>query len=253
MRALRDVTGRNPTTMALTPSKAHRYSGRDFSVGEAGAEVVGEMSMEHAWHSVTVGVVERELETSALRGLGARDAQARQAAYGPNEIRAARGPSILAMLVGQFQDFMVLVLLGATAVSAVLGEYRDVVAILAIVVMNALLGFVQEFRAERALAALRGWRRSATVVREGQTIHVDAAELVPGDVILVGPGDRVPADARLVECHGVEADESVLTGESRPARKERIRSSASQFRGRAAQYVTRRDGDQAGARDGPCG
>ncbi len=221
MRALRDVTGPNPTTMALTPSKAHRYSGRDFSVGEAGAEVVGEMSMEHAWHSVTVGVVERELETSALRGLGARDAQARQAAYGPNEIRAARGPSILAMLVGQFQDFMVLVLLGATAVSAVLGEYRDVVAILAIVVMNALLGFVQEFRAERALAALRRLAApQATVVREGQTIHVDAAELVPGDVILVGPGDRVPADARLVECHGVEADESVLTGESRPARKD---------------------------------
>ena len=78
--------------------------------------MVGEMSMQHAWHSVTRGVVERELETSALRGLGARDAQARQAAYGPNEIRAARGPSVLAMLAGQFQDFMVLVLLGATAV-----------------------------------------------------------------------------------------------------------------------------------------
>ncbi len=179
------------------------------------------MSMEHAWHSVTRGVVERELETSAARGLGARDAQARQAAYGPNEIRAARGPSVLAMLAGQFQDFMVLVLLGATAVSAVLGEYRDVVAILAIVVMNALLGFVQEFRAERALAALRRLAAPrATVVRDGQAIHVDAAELVPGDVIHVGPGDRVPADARLAECHGVEADESVLTGESRPSRKD---------------------------------
>ncbi len=189
--------------------------------GRQGAEVVGEMSMEHAWHSVTRGVVERELETSAVRGLGARDAQARQAAYGPNEIRAARGPSVLAMLAGQFQDFMVLVLLGATAVSAVLGEYRDVVAILAIVVMNALLGFVQEFRAERALAALRRLAApQATVVREGRTIHVDAAELVPGDVILVGSGDRVPADARLVECHGVEADESVLTGESKPSRKD---------------------------------
>ncbi len=183
--------------------------------------MVGEMSMEYAWHSVTRGVVERELETSAERGLGARDAQARQAAYGPNEIRAARGPSVLAMLAGQFQDFMVLVLLGATAVSAVLGEYRDVVAILAIVVMNALLGFVQEFRAERALAALRRLAApQATVVREGRAIHVDAAELVPGDVILVGPGDRIPADARLVECHGVEADESVLTGESKPSRKD---------------------------------
>ena len=183
--------------------------------------MVGEMSMEYAWHSVTRGVVERELETSAQRGLGARDAQARQAAYGPNEIRAARGPSVLVMLAGQFQDFMVLVLLGATAVSAVLGEYRDVAAILAIVVMNALLGFVQEFRAERALAALRRLAApQATVVREGRAIHVDAAELVPGDVILVGPGDRIPADARLVECHGVEADESVLTGESKPSRKD---------------------------------
>ena len=183
--------------------------------------MVGEMSVERAWHSVTRGVVERELETSAARGLGARDAQARQAAYGPNEIRAARGPSVLAMLAGQFQDFMVLVLLGATAVSAVLGEYRDVVAILAIVVMNALLGFVQEFRAERALAALRRLAApQATVVREGRAIHISAAELVPGDVILVGSGDRVPADARLVECHGVEADESVLTGESKPSRKD---------------------------------
>jgi len=179
------------------------------------------MSVEHVWHSVTVGVVERELETSAQRGLDAQDAQARQAAYGPNEIWAARGPSVLAMLAGQFQDFMVLVLLGATAVSAVLGEYRDVVAILAIVVMNALLGFVQEFRAERALSALRRLAApQATVVRDGQAVRVDAVELVPGDVILVGPGDRVPADARLVECHGVEADESVLTGESRPVRKD---------------------------------
>ena len=186
-----------------------------------GAEVGGEMSMARAWHSVSMGVIERELETSAARGLEARDVQARQAAYGPNEIQAARGPSVLAMLAGQFQDFMVLVLLGATAVSAVLGEYRDVAAILAIVVMNALLGFVQEFRAERALAALRRLAAPhAAVLREGRAMHVDASELVPGDIILLGQGDRVPADARLSECHGVEADESALTGESRPTRKD---------------------------------
>lgn len=179
------------------------------------------MAMARAWHSVSLGVVERELETSAQHGLEGRDARARQAAYGPNEIQTARGPSVLAMLAGQFQDFMVLVLLGATAVSAVLGEYRDVVAILAIVMMNALLGFVQEFRAERALAALRKLAAPhALVLREGRAVRVDAAELVPGDIILLAQGDRVPADARLVQCHRVEADESALTGESRPARKD---------------------------------
>ncbi|MEA4882901.1 MAG: cation-translocating P-type ATPase [Clostridia bacterium] len=173
------------------------------------------------WHSASIGVVERELETSVADGLDSRDAAQRLAAYGLNLLRMARGPSVIGILVSQFQDFMVLVLLGATAVSAYLGEYQDVFAILAIVILNAALGFVQEFRAERALAALRRLAAPhATVLRDGALLVIDAANVVPGDILILNSGDRAPADARLVECHGVEVDESVLTGESRPVRKD---------------------------------
>jgi Ca2+-transporting ATPase len=167
------------------------------------------------------GAVARELTTSLSSGLEPGEARARLARLGPNVIEEGRRVSPLAILASQFQDFMVLVLLGATAISAVMGEYKDVAAILAIVIINAVLGFIQEFRAERALAALaRLSAPRARVVRGGRVQSVDASQLVPGDIILLSPGDRVPADARLFESHNLETDESVLTGESHPVAKD---------------------------------
>ena len=179
------------------------------------------MSHTPSWHSMSRGAVARELTTSLSSGLEPGEARARLARLGPNVIEEGRRVSPLAILASQFQDFMVLVLLGATAVSAVMGEYKDVAAILAIVIINAVLGFIQEFRAERALAALaRLSAPRARVVRGGRVQSVDASQLVPGDIILLSPGDRVPADARLFESHNLETDESVLTGESHPVAKD---------------------------------
>ena len=167
------------------------------------------------------GAVARELGTSASSGLDSGEARARFADAGPNTIATGRGISPLAILASQFQDFMVLVLLGATAASAVIGEYKDAAAILAIVVVNAILGFVQEFRAERALAALAELSAPhARVLRGGQAQSIDAADVVPGDVLVLSPGDRIAADARLIEAYSLETDESVLTGESHPVPKD---------------------------------
>ena len=146
------------------------------------------------WHSMSRGAVARQLGTSASAGLDPGEAQARLAENGPNSIDTARAISPLAILASQFQDFMVLVLLGATAVSAVIGEYKDAAAILAIVVANAVLGFMQEFRAERALAALAELTApNAHVLRGGQVQAVDADG--PRRRAALAPGDRIPADA----------------------------------------------------------
>ena len=119
------------------------------------------------------------------------------------------------LFLNQFKDFMVLVLLGATLVSGLLGEYLDAVTIVAIILINGILGFVQEFRAERSLRALK--RLSAPtsrVIRDGKVVQVAARELVPGDVVLVESGDRIPADVRWLEINSCSVEESALTGES---------------------------------------
>src|SRR5690606_32389291 len=140
--------------------------------------------------------------------------------HGPNRLAEAPGRSFLQMVGDQVAEPLVLILLGAALLSAVLGEWADVVVILAIVVLNALLGAAQEQRAEASLAALKRMGAPACrVLRDGRVREIPAEELVPGDVILVEAGDRVPADARLVETASLRADESALTGESEPVEK----------------------------------
>ncbi len=152
---------------------------------------------------------------SAMQGLTQEEAHARLARVGPNELVEKRRESPVMMLLGQFSDFMIIVLIAAAVVSGIIGEVADAVAILVIVVLNAVLGFVQEYRAEQAMAALRKMAAStATVIRAGLMETVPAAELVPGDMVVLDQGRIVPADVRIVEAARLSVDEAVLTGES---------------------------------------
>jgi len=148
-------------------------------------------------------------------GLSAEEAARRLADIGPNELPVGEKRTIPAMVLDQFKDFLILLLLGAAVVSGVLGELADTIAILVIVVLNAVIGVVQEYRAERAMEALREMAaETATVRRAGQTFEIPAAELTVGDIVLLDAGRVVPADLRLIESAGLRAAEAALTGES---------------------------------------
>jgi len=172
------------------------------------------------WHLRSVDQVLESLGASAAAGLDTAEVVRRLATYGPNSIEEARRRSTLRMLLDQFTDFMVLVLIAAAVVSGMLGEPQDTIAIVVIVVLNAALGFVQEYRAERAVAALKEMAAPTARVRRGGTVQtIVAPELVPGDIVLLEAGNVVPADLRLVEAAQLKVDESALTGESHPVEK----------------------------------
>jgi Ca2+-transporting ATPase len=158
--------------------------------------------------------VAQELRTSPA-GLDAATASQRLAETGPNQLAETRRQSVVRLLVNQFADVLILVLLAAAGISVMVGEAHSAYVILAIVVLNALFGFGQEYRAEKAMAALQKMAASqAQVLREGQPRAVPAASLVPGDVVLLEAGNVIPADVRLLEAHALKVDESSLTGES---------------------------------------
>lgn len=175
---------------------------------------------QNVWHSIDADEALSRLESSA-EGLTTADAQHRLTEYGPNSLPEKRRRSVLMMLLGQFSDFMIVVLLAAALISGFIGEPQDTVAIVVIVLLNAIIGALQEFRAERAVAALREMSApEAQVLRDRRMITVTASELVPGDVVLLRAGDIVPADLRLLEEDEMQADESALTGESHPVSKQ---------------------------------
>ena len=172
-----------------------------------------------SWHRQPVVTVLEDLRSSP-GGLTSRDARERLAVHGPNLLREGPRRTALGLLAGQFTDFMILVLLAAAVVSGLIGDVVDTIAILAIVVLNAVIGFVQEYRAERAMAALKAMAApTATVLRDGATAVIPAADLVPGDVVLLETGRIVPADLRLLETARLRVEEAALTGESVPAEK----------------------------------
>lgn len=172
-------------------------------------------------HLHDVEALARTLGVDLHTGLSPQEAARRAAQCGPNSLAQARRRSALAMLAEQFQDFMVLVLLAAAVVSGIVGEFTDTLVILVIVVLNAVIGFVQAWRADQALAALRQLAAAqASVLRGGQVQTVPAHTLVPGDVVLLEAGNQIPADLRLLQIAQFQVDESALTGESVPVAKQ---------------------------------
>jgi Ca2+-transporting ATPase len=172
-------------------------------------------------HALTAEEVIRVLSTDANAGLSSAATGERLARYGRNELAQAPPEPWWWRLARQFADLLIWILIGAALVSGALGEWLDAGAILAIVVLNGLLGFIQEGRAEQALAALRKLSSpQAKVIRDERSQNVPAAELVPGDRIDLEAGDRVPADVRLISTAGFRAEEAPLTGESVPADKD---------------------------------
>jgi len=172
------------------------------------------------WHIMTGGEVCRELNVDPERGLNDREVNRRLLEFGHNTLAVKKGVSPVFLFLGQFKDFMVVVLMVATLVSGLLGEIADAVTILAIIFVNALLGFIQEFKAEKSMESLRSLTApEATVLRNGVGLKIPAAELVPGDIVLLEAGDRVPADIRWLKTSNIRVEESALTGESQPVAK----------------------------------
>jgi len=177
------------------------------------------MSQGKPWHSMEVDEVVQSLG-SRHEGLTNDEAQHRAAKFGPNELKVEKGISPLSILLRQFKSFLMVVLMVATAISLALGEVVDAIVIMIIVVLSAVLGFTQEYRSERALEALRNMLSpTASVLRDGKESGIPAKEIVPGDVLVLRAGDKVPADARLIDTARLQLNEASLTGESTPVDK----------------------------------
>jgi len=183
---------------------------------------------EKIWHSLPIDEVAAQLRTDLVQGLSAGQVAEKQAQFGLNELAERPRPGFLARLWNQLNEFLIWILIISALVSAVIGwnafnetgeitEFIDAAAIMVIVILNAIMGLVQEGRAEEALAALKKMAApTATVVRQGQQEVVAAAQLVPGDLVVLETGNYVPADVRLVESANLRIEEASLTGESVP-------------------------------------
>lgn len=172
------------------------------------------------WHNKTVSVVARELGTDAAKGLATEDIAGRVEKYGPNSLAEHEKESRLKKLSRQFTEFIILVLIGAAIIAGALGEWIDTLAIMAIVILNGVIGFMQEEKAEKVMEALKRLSApEAKVLRGGELSSVPANSLVPGDLIVLESGDHVPADCRIIDSKLLRVQEASLTGESTPIEK----------------------------------
>ena len=176
--------------------------------------------MAREWHSLSSSAAAGALNSDERKGLPPGEAARRLRRYGPNRIKTRRRPGVLSVFASQFEDPMVLTLLGATLISAFMGEIVDALVIAAIVALNAVLGAVQEVKAESSLEALENYAPPSARVVRGDLKEVRRETVVPGDLIVLWPGVRVPADARLVRSKSLQLEEAALTGESLPSGKD---------------------------------
>lgn len=171
------------------------------------------------WHAISASDALEKTQSSP-KGLTITEAKTRLASYGYNELKQEKEVSRLAIFLSQFKSFLVVILIVATVFSAMIGEIIDALAILVIIILNSIFGYVQEYKAEKTIEALKRMTKpETTVIRDGKTMTVQSRELVPGDVVVLEQGSRINADIRLLETTNLKIDESAITGESVPVGK----------------------------------
>ena len=180
-----------------------------------------EKLVEQSWHHLSVEKVARLLETDLEIGLSSDESAQRREILGPNQLTPPKQQSAWLRFFQQLNQPLIYILLASGIVTAFLKEWIDSGVIFAVALTNATIGFVQESKAENAIAALaKSVATEATILRNGQKQVVSASELVPGDIVLLSSGDKVPADLRLIKTRDLQVDESALTGESVPVEKD---------------------------------
>src|SRR5262245_49437868 len=169
------------------------------------------------WHALAVDEVVKRFTTSTSKGLDPQEASSRLRQYGPNRLPEGKRRGAFMRLLSQLNNILVYVLLGAAFIKLMMNQWVDAWIIIGVVVLNALLGFIQEGKAEKALESIRNMLSAeARAVRGGEARLIPADELVPGDVVLLESGDKIPADLRLANAKNLRTEEAALTGESVP-------------------------------------
>ncbi|MGQ9534931.1 MAG: calcium-translocating P-type ATPase, PMCA-type [bacterium] len=171
------------------------------------------------WHTLSIDATFEALKTR-VQGLNSEEVRQRLEEFGSNEIKEAKKRTLFEIFIDQFKDFMILILITAAIISGIVGEPIDTIAIVVIVIVNGIIGFIQEYRAEKAIEALKKMAQANVNVKRNGEIHsIPVSELVPGDIVLLEAGNIVPADMRLIEVAHLKIDEAPLTGESIPVEK----------------------------------
>ncbi len=178
------------------------------------------------WYTKDLETITKELRSNAERGLNEEEVHRRIEKYGKNRLKEKKKESMFVRFIKQFNDFMIIILIIASIVSAVIayvegsGDYIDSIIIIAIVIFNAIMGLVQETKAEKSLEALKKLSAPISKVRRsGKVVEVDSSEVVPGDIVILEAGNYVPADCRIIKSSDLKIEESSLTGENAPVTK----------------------------------
>ncbi|MEN2983836.1 MAG: calcium-translocating P-type ATPase, PMCA-type [Dictyoglomaceae bacterium] len=173
------------------------------------------------WSNLRIDEIIKELGTDLEKGLSEKEAKERQKIFGRNVLPEKTPTTFLKLFINQFKEFLTIILISATFISLILGEIKDAIAIFVIVLINAILGASQEFKAEKTLASLKALTNPVVkVIRDGKLKEILSDDLVPGDIVLLEEGEKIPADVRFFETHYLQVDESILTGESEAVRKD---------------------------------